>query len=277
MFEDAIEKVSQYTRSVHSIMRVYESNKILAATGTLFFVNDEGYAVTTKEFARLLTAAGQMEKTFTKFKEERAAIPMDRKHDARLKELEERYKYHDKAIIQARNMFIDCIDKMSGYTCHTHPKYDLAIIKFNDFTQLKYNNHAVFSRFPAGVRQGKFLCRLGYPFPEFDNYRYNPERDTIEWTSEGRSGTPRFPLEGMLTRYLGDETGKYGIEISTPGLRGMNGAPLFDEKGHIYGMQFGSRVSNHEMEPEKLHMALCLNAEVIKAFLDSHNVKFYEA
>ena len=87
MFEDAIEKVSQYTRSVHSIMRVYESNKILAATGTLFFVNDEGYAVTTKEFARLLTAAGQMEKTFTKFKEERAAIPMDRKHDARLKEL----------------------------------------------------------------------------------------------------------------------------------------------------------------------------------------------
>ncbi|MBE6021386.1 MAG: trypsin-like peptidase domain-containing protein [Firmicutes bacterium] len=277
MFEDAIEKVSQYTRSVHSVLRAYGENKILTSTATLFFVNDEGYAITTRSFADLLIASGQMEKTFNEFKQEKAALPKDRKYENRLRELEAKYKYTEKSIVQARNMFIDCIDKMSGYTCHKHTQYDLAIIKFNDYSQLKYKNHAVFSKFPGSARQGKFLCRLGFPFPEFTNYRYNELQDTIEWTQEGKPGSPRFPLEGMLTRYLGDANGKFGIEMSTPGLRGMNGAPLFDEKGHVYGMQFGTRVMNHETEPEKLHLGLCISADIIKTFLNYHNVKYYEA
>lgn len=277
MFEDAIEKVSQYTRSVHSVLRVYGNNKILTSTATLFFVNDEGCAITTRSFADLLIASGQMEKTWGNFKSDRASLPEDRYYEANLQALEEQYKYNDKSIVQARNMFIDCIDRMSGYTCHKHPKYDLAIIRFNDYAELKYSNHAVFSKFPAGIRQGKFLCRLGFPFPEFTNYRYNEEEDTIEWTNSGKPGSPRFPLEGMLTRYLGDENGKFGIEMSTPGLRGMNGAPLFDEMGHVYGMQFGSRIMNHEAEPEKMHLGLCISAEIIKDFLDSHGIKYYEA
>jgi len=188
MFEDAIEKVSQYTRSVHSVLRAYGENKILTSTATLFFVNDEGYAITTRSFADLLIASGQMEKTFNEFKQEKAALPKDRKYENRLRELEAKYKYTEKSIVQARNMFIDCIDKMSGYTCHKHTQYDLAIIKFNDYSQLKYKNHAVFSKFPGSARQGKFLCRLGFPFPEFTNYRYNELQDTIEKYIDGEIG-----------------------------------------------------------------------------------------
>lgn len=277
MFEDAIEKVSQYTRAVNSVLRAYGDNKILTSTATLFFVNDEGYAVTTRTFINLLLASNPMEKTYNQFRTEKAAIAKGRKYEKDLAKLEEKFNYKEKSIVQARNMFIDCVDKMSGYTCHKHPKYDLAIIKFNDFNNLKYNNHAVFSKYPDGVRQGKFLCRLGFPFPEFKNYRYNEEADTIEWTNEGKSSSPRFPMEGMLTRYLGDDSGKFGIEMSTTGLRGMNGAPLFDENGRVYGMQFGSRTAEHEMERDKLNLGLCLNAEVIKAFLREHNVKYFEA
>jgi len=33
----------------------------------------------------------------------------------------------------------------------------------------------------------------------------------------------------MVTRFLGDPTqGIYGVEMSTPGLRGQSGGPLFD-------------------------------------------------
>lgn len=277
MFEDAIEKVSQYTRAVNSVLRAYGDNKILTSTATMFFVNDEGYAVTTRTFIDLLLASNPMEKTYSRFRDRKAALPKGRKYEKALRDLEEEFRYNDKAIVQARNMFIDCVDKMTGYTCHKHPKYDLAIIKFDGFNTLKYNNHAVFSKYPESIRQGKFLCRLGFPFPEFKNYRYDEVNDTIEWTQEGKATSPRFPMEGMLTRNLGDDDGKFGIEMSTTGLRGMNGAPLFDENGRVFGMQFGSRTAQHEMESDKLNLGLCLNADVIKAFLREHDVKYFEA
>ena len=82
------------------------------------------------------------------------------------------------------------------------------------------------------------LCRLGFPFPEFSNFQFNAEKNQLEWTSNGVARSPRFPIEGMLTRFLGDQNKKiYGIELSTPGLRGQSGGPLFDEMGRIVGMQ----------------------------------------
>lgn len=138
------------------------------------------------------------------------------------------------------------------------------------------------------------MCRLGYPFPEFTNFKYNEETDDIEWTSEGKKDTPRFPINGMITRRLVNADGTvHGIEISTPGLRGQSGAPLFDEDAVVYGMQSqthhlhlgfdikdkeireGSKikkVSNHPF----LHLGNCVHVDIIKSFLKQHNIKFYE-
>jgi hypothetical protein len=143
------------------------------------------------------------------------------------------------------------------------------------------------------VKQGKFLCRLGFPFPEFTNFRYQEAADDIEWTQEGNIHSPRFPLEGMITRHLADAQGIYGIELSTPGLRGQSGGPLFDEKGLVYGMQFstkhmhlgfdmenkevmiGGRVK-HINDYSFLHLGQCIHASAIKAFLREHGVRYYE-
>jgi hypothetical protein len=294
MFIEAIEKAAQFTRAIHSIIRTYGGKKIMPGAGTLFFVNEEGYAITCKHVAELLINSDKLNKQYSNFKTERDKLPSGGQFKQRLKGLELKYKYNNESIIQVKNTFVDCVDSMSSFTSHLHPKYDLAILKFNEYKNLRYNQHAIFLKDPSAIKQGEFLCRLGFPFPEFNNYKFNEATDDIEWTAEGISASPRFPIDGMLTRFLADENKLYGIELSTPGLRGQSGGPLFNKDGIVYGMQFSTKhlhlgfdlvdkeiISDNQLKKVSdysfLHLGQCIHADVIKEFLREKNVKYYEA
>ncbi len=293
MFENSIETVANFTRPINTIIRTYGGKQIIPGSATLFFVNKEGYAITCKHVADMLANADKINHTHAAFKNERDALPKDGKYKMRLKGLEIKYKYTDDTVVQIKNMFVDCVDTMSSYTCHAHATQDLAIIKFNDYQTLHYTGNAVFLKDTATIRQGNFLCRLGFPFPEFTNFKYNESADDIEWTSTGLQASPRFPIEGMVTRFLAESNQITGIEMSTPGLRGQSGGPLFNNKGIIYGMQFSTKhlhlgfdlVDNEVLIDNKIkkvsnysfiHLGQCVHADVIKSFLAEHNVTFYE-
>ena len=81
--------------------------------------------------------------------------------------------------------------------------------------------------------------------------------------------------------------------MSTPGLRGQSGGPLFNEKGTICGMQFytkhlhlGFDMEDKEIWVENkqkkvsdysfIHLGQCIHANTMKAFLKQHQVKYYE-
>lgn len=294
MFIDAIEEVGKFTRPVHTIVRTYGSKYIIPGSATLFFVNEEGYAITCKHVVEMLAASDHINNAYHNFKEERSRISNDGKFKQGVKGLEMKYKYHPDATIQMKNTFVDCVDSMSGFTWHVHPTLDLAILKFNDFKTLHYGGYATFVKDTSTIKQGKFLCRLGFPFPEFTNFSYNTETDDMEWTSNGVVHSPRFPIEGMITRFLAENEGLYGIEMSTPGLRGQSGGPLFDAEGKIHGMQFSTKhlhlgfdmIDKEIMLPTGmkkvndysfLHLGQCIHADAIKNFLKLHNVKYYEA
>ena len=294
MFIKAIQTVSKFTRPIHSISRTYHGKNIIPGAATLFFVNDEGYAITCKHVIELLVQADQLNKNYDTFKAERLKIPNDGKYKNALKGLEIKYKYQANTLIQLKNSFVDCIDKMSGFTWHLHPDYDIAILKFNDFSKLMCNDFAVFKKDTSTIQQGKFLCRLGFPFPEFTNFKFNDTTDDIEWTSTGIVGSPSFPIEGMITRFLGNGMGGvYGLELSVPGLRGQSGGPLFDNDGVIYGMQsrtkhlhLGFDIENNEIlidgvikkvsDYSFIHLGECIHVDIIKDFLKQHNVKYSE-
>jgi S1-C subfamily serine protease len=98
----------------------------------------------------------------------------------------------------------------------------------------------------------------------------------------------------MVTRFLAEpKLGLYGIEMSTPGLRGQSGGPLFDEKGIVYGMQYSTKhlhlgfdledkeiVVNNQIKKVSdysfIHLGQCIHVNAIKQFLDQHHVKYYE-
>ncbi len=294
MFVKAISEASQYTRAIHSISRNYKTDKIIPGAATLFFVNDDGYAITCKHVIQWISQGMKVGKNFNAFKEALARIPKDGKFKQTLKNLEAKHHLTEGSMIQMRTTFVDCIDQISGFTWHLHPDYDLAILKFNDFNKKLYKSHAAFPKDSSDINQGKFLCRLGFPFPEFNNFQYNPLNDDIEWTNEGNKASPRFPIEGMVTRFIGDAKGvKYGIEMSTPGLRGQSGGSLFDEKGIVYGMQsrtkhlhLGFDIEDKEIfskgktkkinDYSFIHLGECIHVDIIKEFLKLHQVQFTE-
>jgi len=295
MFVNAIEAIQKFTRPVHSIVRYYHSDRIQPGAATLFFVNESGVAVTCKHVVEQLLAEHSLNANYTAFKSERELLKSNSGgvDELGLRELESKYNYSSAgAVAQLKNQLVNCTDSPT-YDYLLHPTLDLAILKFREVKQYHYTSYATFLKDGTHLKQGKSLCRYGFPFAEFKNFEYDPVRDEINFTKEGISATPSFPMDGILTRHVAEGQAIVGIELSTPGLKGQSGGPLFDTNGIVCGMQSGtaqyhmgfddkeieiiskggkSNVLNHSF----LNVGRCIHVEAIKEFLTLHQVKFYE-
>lgn len=293
MFTEAIEKVSKFTRPIHTISRIYNSEEVIPGAATIFIVNDEGWALTCKHVVELLIASEQIHKNYESFLKELESISHDSNFETKKTELEQKYNFNDKSAVEIKNNFVDCVDKLSGYKLHVHPKYDLALIKFEGFEKLNCNEFPTFQSNESYIKQGRFLCRLGFPFPEFNNFKFDKATNRIEWTKEGQPSSPKFPIEGMVTRFLADGPKHFGIEMSVPGLKGQSGGPLFNKDGIIQGMQFATQhlhlgfdIENKEIlvngqkkqisDYSFIHLGQCIHVSVLKEFMTENGVKFNE-
>jgi hypothetical protein len=295
MFVQAIEEIQKFTRPLHSIVRFYGNDFVTPGTGTLFFVNNEGVAITCGHIADNIINADAINRRYQEIRRERDSFgtKIDGRYKKQVAGLEAKYSLvKSETIIQIKNTVLDAFDQISSIECIKHPQLDLAILRFQGFNRIMYTGHAVFLKDSAMVKQGKYLCRYGYPFPEYSNFGYDPATDDINYLASGMAGSPSFPLDGIITRHLGDEQQIFGIEMSTPGLKGQSGGPLFDEQGIVYGMQYatnhlhlGFDVKNKEIVSEGrkikitnqplFHVGLCIHVDRIKDFLASHQVRFH--
>jgi hypothetical protein len=293
MFEKAIEIAARFTRPIHSISRNYKSNTIQPGAATLFFVNSEGWALTCRHVAEHLRIAEQIDAKRKAFLDELGKLRGHKKEKQLIRDLEKKYGYNKNVTYELHNAFVNCIEGPIEFEIKPHASLDVALLKFKNFARLLCDSFPIFAKDGSGLKQGKFLCRLGFPFPEFTNFAYNAASDTISWTDAGRKFTPQFPIEGMLTRHLLHEGSQVvGFEMSTPGLRGQSGGPAFDSEGIVWGMQ---AATNHldlnfdvnqevlrggVLKPVKdhafLHVGHCIHIDILKSFMQSHAVQFQE-
>lgn len=295
MYVNAIKEIQKFTRPVHTIARNYHNNFIQPGAATLFFVNELGVAITCKHVLEQLIAENVINNNYKSFKAEKIllGIKIDGKYKKKLKDLETKYNYtSQEAVAQLKNFLINCTDS-STYEYHPHPTLDLAILKFKDVKQTHYTSYAKFLKDGTQLMPGKSLCRFGFPFAEFTNFQHDLINDEINFTSTGNMSSPPFPIDGIITRHVVDGQKIVGIEISTPGLRGQSGGPLFDVNGLVCGMQSMTVPYHMGFDEQKIeiiskgkktntinhsffNVGRCVHVDLIKDFLKLHNVKYYE-
>ncbi len=288
MFMNAVETVRDAIRPMHVIRRRFGDNAILPDIATLFFVNENGYAITTKRVSSVLKAAAQVEQLYQTYLVKRSQLAHDEGYRFAEKRLEKDLKLTQDSLIQIRYSFMGCAKGNVRVACTPHPKYDLALLHFTTDGEYLYKGHVTFSA--DAPKQGQSVARLGFPMPEFKNFRFNDAKDSIEFTDVGKSNSSLFALDGTVTRFLSDGERSFGIETTNAAPIGMNGSPLFDVDGRIVGMQSGIGVmllgADIKMEsPNRetyvdhgtMHLAVNTHLDVIKDFLRAQNVMFYEA
>ncbi len=289
MFANAIERVGDYTRPFVYISRNYGETVASLHSATLFFVNEEGFAVTTRDVAKTILTSPAVNAKYNKFKQTIKQFPNDSKRYSLIKKQELLFGYSTGVTVNVKCNFKNCVSPITEITCHIHKNYDVAIVQFKGFDTTYYKNFAVFADNANTVRQGEMLCRVGFPYPEVPGVIYNSITDDIEWSDVNSINTPRFPTEGMVTRLVGSNGSVTGIELSTPGIKGQNGAPLFDVNGVVYGMHIETRrlsmgysfnekgvvYNGKDAYPAFIYVGHCVSAEIIKSFLDENGVKYY--
>ena len=288
MFVNAIEEVKDAIRPMHIIRRRFGDNAILPDIATLFFVNEYGYAITSKRVSSILKASANAEQMYRVYLQKRSELKHDESYRFALKRLEKDMKLTQDSIIQIRYVFMGCAKGNIRMEYIPHPKYDLALLHFTTDDQFLYHKHVTFAS--DAPKQGQSVCRLGFPMPEFKNYRMNQESDAIEFADVGKNGSSLLALDGTVTRFLSDGERSFGVETTNAGPVGMNGSPLFDAEGRVIGMQSGIGVmmlgADIKMEsPNRepyvdhgtMHLAVHTHPDVIKDFLHAQNVVFYEA
>lgn len=141
-------------------------------------------------------------------------------------------------------------------------------------------------RAPGSIRCGESVCRLGFPFHEI-TATYDEPTDAFN-QAPGSLPIPRFPNEGIITRFL-DSGVDSGIDVrlvetSTACLRGQSGAPIFDRHGAICGMQsktahrplgFSPEVSvdgRTVVEHQFMNAGLGVHAQTMLSFFAEHGV-----
>src|SRR5882724_10564117 len=140
---------------------------------TLFVVNADGWALTCRHVVQHILGSDQVNANYAAFVAELAAGKGKVKERKLRKQLELKYRFTNKSPVQILNRFVNCVDAITTIDFKQHAVVDLALFKFNGFGTLNVSSFPVFAKTGADLKQGKTLCRLGFPFPEFTNFDYD--------------------------------------------------------------------------------------------------------
>jgi hypothetical protein len=283
VFADAYEIAARFTVPVVVSMRLH-TGEVHCSVGSAIVVNEAGWLVTVAHVLEPLDLHRRHQPQIAAYDSAVAAIGQGAGTAA---EKQSRIEALDDGNRWIRNSSIWFgRDEWSVPTFQVLAAADLAIGKIDNFDPGVMAGYPAF-RDPTTIRCGESVCRLGFPFHEI-TATYDDERGAFE-LGPGSLPIPRFPNEGMITRFLdaGTDNGISitSIETSTAGLRGQSGGPVFDVAGAICGMQSktahlplgfspevlvdGQTITEHQF----MNVGLAVHAQTMLDFFGRHGVR----
>jgi len=278
MFVAAIRQANLYARPLQILTRYFGSRDINRLAATFFAVNADGWALTCKHVVELMLDEGRINDRYAGYRAEFARVKANK---SERRKVEKKFGYHRAELVELRTQMAGLGTGRFEIQARLHPHFDVALVRFPPFADI--SSFPRFATCDGPVPPGTMLCRLGYPLPTFTNFAFNATNDQIEWLQGADCITDAFPLEGMVTREIRNEEGfPFGYELSTPGIVGHSGGPVFDAEGTVWGMQyatghldmgFGVKVGDAQQRAI-LHVGQCIQPFVLTEFMAAVGVQF---
>lgn len=290
MFSDAYKKAVVFTQPVIVSMAM-ATGEVMSSVATFVVINEEGWIMTAAHVMAPLQVMENQRPAYEAYLRRVNEINLDAALSAEARAAEiEKLPVDSSWIRQVSYWWGN--DAFRAVDIRANVAKDIAVVRLEGFRPEMFAAYPVFRSRENKLTPGTSLCRLGFPFSEvkstFDDATGN---FTL---APGSLPVPYFPIDGIMTRNFierdadGNERAHF-IEISTPGLRGQSGGPIFDVKGEICGLQsktqhlpLGFDIKAREGENEVtdrqyLHTGLGLHLDDVTAFLDENGVRYRSA
>ena len=280
MYKKAIKENSRYLLPFIEGIKYYGSDEIEHGLGTMMVLNEKGDILTCKHIASEFIENDRLSLQYKNIIEDLSKMSKE--------EVEKKYNLkYDTPVLTNINLPFNINGEVS-IEIKFHKYLDLAIIRFSG-VNIKCDNYPVFSK--TKPLQGQSLCKLGYAFPEYSYFEYSNSEHKIVLKNKIEAHFPLFPMDGIVTRHMVDETGNVSMfETSTPGLRGQSGGPVFSPEGIVYGLQsmtkhidlnFDVNASVRRGPNEKkvtftpfINLGVEISSDKILEFLDENGVEY---
>lgn len=231
MYKKSIKNSSKYLLPFIEGIKYYGNDVIEHNLGTMMVINNNGDILTCKHIATEFISNLELNKNYQNIVDELAKA----KNDKEQKLIEKKYHLEEDSIVLSNINLPFKVDGEVEINIKVHKYLDIAIINFKGI-KFDIDTFPTFSTtFPE---QGQSVCKLGFAFPEYDFFEYSKEKRTIVMKKNIIANFPLFPLDGIVTRHIMDENGILSMfEMSTPGIGGQSGGPIFSPEGIVYGIQ----------------------------------------
>jgi len=242
MFVDAVKKAAEFTLPVTISSRRY-GGAINTGCASYILVNDEGWILTAAHVFQAAQVAEAHRQAFKSHENQRQAIEQDKLlASAKKKKLMNRVRLDPNWIQNHSHWWGQ--DGVGFENAQLNVLADIAVARLKGLNIKPDQKFPQFGDPSKRLDQGHSLCKLGFPFHEIKS-TFDDTRNAFVF-EPGSLPIPRFPLEGMLTRYANvqDQNTKavaLFIEMSTPGLKGQSGGPIFDRDGVVWAIQSQTR------------------------------------